>query len=173
MGLNDFSRRSRSSQQQHQQLFAQNEPKARVAQAVANYFQPYKTIEYAGSLQDETGGANENSQVEMEQRQRIFEEVIIQRIKIVQDFVKTKFEKLNKKIDTLKKTQKAGISLEAALGDKGEVQTTSNNPLIKALEESLKWKVEAESRKQGEVIAQIEERLSQNKRVFESMTDQY
>ena len=39
----------------------------------------------------------------MEQRQRIFEEVIIQRIKIVQDFVKTKFEKLNKKVDLVKK----------------------------------------------------------------------
>ena len=42
---------------------------------------------------------------------------------------------------------------------------------MKALEESLKWKVEAETRKQSEMIAQIEERLSQNKRVFESMTD--
>ena len=108
----------------------------------------------------------------MEQRQRIFEEVIIQRIKIVQDFVKTKFDKLNKRIDVVKKSQKQGLGLDT-IEDKGEIQTSQNNPLMKALEESLKWKVEAETRKQSEMIAQIEERLSQNKRVFESMTDQY
>ena len=82
----------------------------------------------------------------MEQRQRIFEEVIIQRIKIVQDFVKTKFDKLNKRIDVVKKSQKQGLGLDT-IEDKGEIQTSQNNPLMKALEESLKWKVEAETRK--------------------------
>lgn len=100
-------RRSRSSQQQHQQLFPTNDLQARLRSGVAAQFQPYRTIDYGGSIggqvQDETGGGNENAQVEMEQRQRIFEEVIIQRIKIVQDFVKTKFEKLNKKVDLVRK----------------------------------------------------------------------
>ena len=71
----------------------------------------------------------------MEQRQRIFEEVIIQRIKIVQDFVKNKFDKLNKRIDVIKKSQKQGLGLGLGLGldtteDKGEIQTSSNNPLM-------------------------------------------
>ena len=42
----------------------------RSLQGVANYFQPYRTIDYGGSIgapvQDETGGGNENAQVEME-----------------------------------------------------------------------------------------------------------
>ena len=84
--------------------------------------------------------------------------------------MKTKFDKLNKRIDVIKKYQKQGLGLDT-IEDKGEIQTSQNNPLMKALEESLKWKVEAETRKQSEMIAQIEERLSQNKRVFESMTD--
>ena len=70
----------------------------------------------------------------------------------------------------VKKSQKQGLGLDT-IEDKGEIQTSQNNPLMQALEESLKWKVEAETRKQSEMIAQIEERLSQNKRVFESMTD--
>ena len=65
----------------------------------------------------------------MEQRQRIFEEVIIQRIKIVQDFVKNKFDKLNKRIDVIKKSQKQGLGLDTT-EDKGEIQTSSNNPLM-------------------------------------------
>ena len=65
----------------------------------------------------------------MEQRQRIFEEVIIQRIKIVQDFVKNKFDKLTKRIDMIKKSQKQGFGLDNT-EDKGEIQTSSNNPLM-------------------------------------------
>ena len=40
--------------------------------------------------------------IEMDQRQRIFEEVIISRIKVVQDFVKQRYAKMNKDISDLK-----------------------------------------------------------------------
>ena len=40
--------------------------------------------------------------IEMDQRQRIFEEVIIQRIKVVQDFVKSKYGKLSHQMRDIK-----------------------------------------------------------------------
>ena len=43
---------------------------------------------------------------------------------------------------------------------------------MNALEESLKWKIEAHTRKQNEFLAQIDERISQNKRVIDAITDQ-
>ena len=42
---------------------------------------------------------------------------------------------------------------------------------MNALEESLKWKIEAHTRKQNEFLAQIDERISQNKRVIDAITD--
>ena len=41
----------------------------------------------------------------MDQRQRIFEEVIIARIKVVQDFVKNRYAKLSKHVKDIKDTQ--------------------------------------------------------------------
>ena len=43
--------------------------------------------------------------IEMDQRQRIFEEVIIARIKVVQDFVKQKYGKLSKQLREIKANQ--------------------------------------------------------------------
>lgn len=43
--------------------------------------------------------------VEMDQRQRIFEEVIISRVKVVQDFVKQKYCKLSKQMKDVKANQ--------------------------------------------------------------------
>ena len=40
--------------------------------------------------------------VEMDQRQRIFEEVIISRIKVVQDFVKQRYSKLHRQMHDIK-----------------------------------------------------------------------
>ena len=40
--------------------------------------------------------------IEMDQRQRIFEEVIISRIKVVQDFVKQRYGKLYKQMQDIK-----------------------------------------------------------------------
>ena len=47
----------------------------------------------------------------------------------MQDFVKNKFDKLNKRIDVIKKSQKQGLGLDTT-EDKGEIQTSSNNPLM-------------------------------------------
>ena len=41
----------------------------------------------------------------MDQRQRIFEEVIISRIKVVQDFVKQRYSKLSKSLHEIKANQ--------------------------------------------------------------------
>ena len=52
------------------------------------------------------GGAVQSADlIEMDQRQRIFEEVIISRIKVVQDFVKNRYTKLNKQVKDIKGTQ--------------------------------------------------------------------
>ena len=42
---------------------------------------------------------------------------------------------------------------------------------MNALEESMKWKIEAQSRKQSEMLAQMEERIQQNKRTSDAITD--
>ena len=47
-----------------------------------------------------------------------------------------------------------------------------DNPFLNAVEESVKWKIEAQNRKQNEWTAQIEERISQNKRFIDSITEQ-
>lgn len=43
---------------------------------------------------------------------------------------------------------------------------------MNALEESLKWKLEAQNRKQSEFLAQMDERITHNKRVTDAITDQ-
>ena len=78
----------------------------------------------------------------------------------MQDFVKTKFEKLNKKIDRVSKAQKAGVSIPTGESDSNVLSTVGkDHPIMNALEESLKWKVEAQNRKQSEMLAQMEDRI--------------
>ena len=58
------------------------------------------------------GGLQSPDLIEMDQRQRIFEEVIISRIKVVQDFVKNRYTKLNQSVKDLKQNSLlAGASM--------------------------------------------------------------
>ena len=52
----------------------------------------------SGAIADDSAGADP---VNLEQRQRIFEDVIIQRIKVLQEFVKLNVNKLDKRIGAL------------------------------------------------------------------------
>jgi len=51
------------------------------------------------------GGIQSADLIEMDQRQRIFEEVIIARIKVMQEFVKNRYAKLSKHVKDIKDTQ--------------------------------------------------------------------
>jgi hypothetical protein len=52
----------------------------------------------SGAIADDSAGADP---VNLEQRQRIFEDVIIQRMKVLQEFVKRNVNKLDKRIGAL------------------------------------------------------------------------
>ena len=103
------AKRSRSTQPGFQQ---------RVNTGVYNYFQGYRSMEGAAETRQNatTSADNKHSDprfeelvipsqpdmIEMDQRQRIFEEVIISRIKVVQDFVKQRYGKLHKQMADIK-----------------------------------------------------------------------
>ena len=57
---------------------------------------------YSNTVFEELAMPTQPDMIEMEQRQRIFEEVIISRIKVVQDFVKQRYGKLYKQMQDIK-----------------------------------------------------------------------
>ena len=98
--------------------------------------------------------------IEMEQRQRIFEEVIISRIKVVQDFVKQRYGKLYKQMQDMKSNAlvSGGSLREDQLLDKMQLDELAGKSqlsgaggkgtVIEVVEEALKWRLEANNRKQ-------------------------
>ena len=127
------------------------------------------------------GGMQQADLIEMDQRQRIFEEVIIARIKVVQDFVKNRYAKLSKHVKDIKDTQlitggslredqfnlagiqKGGHSIEAS-------QAGAKGTIIEVVEEALKWRLEANNRKQLELMDELIEKVGEQKRFIEVLS---
>ena len=134
--------------------------------------------------------------VELEQRQRIFEDVIIQRIKLVQEFVKHNSSKVNRRIDKLGTSMNAygqlpSASKGARAGSDGKdnrvrgdsvspgrqdnatpqdvLGNQSHSAIVEIIEEALKWRIQAQDRKVAERMAVLEDRVNQNKENIESL----
>lgn len=75
---------------------------------------------------------------DLEQRQKIFEDVIIQRIKILQNYVKTKIPKAPK--------DSASQRTDSKLLDE-KVSVPTKQEIENQVEEAVKWKLEATLRK--------------------------
>lgn len=111
--------------------------------------------------------------IEMDQRQRIFEEIIISRIKVVQDFVKQKFDKLSKQMRQTQRNQLIVSGTERLdLEDLKNpnltaAQAGSRGSIIEVVEEALKWRLEANNRKQAELMEELVEKTTANKKHIE------
>lgn len=115
---------------------------------------------YSNPVFEELAMPTQPDMIEMEQRQRIFEEVIISRIKVVQDFVKQRYGKLYKQMQDMKSNAlvSGGSLREDQLLDKMQLDELAGKShlsgaggkgtIIEVVEEALKWRLEANNRKQ-------------------------
>ena len=108
--------------------------------------------------------------IEMDQRQRIFEEVIISRIKVVQDFVKQKYGKLNQQFKDCRTSGLLASGNERLDFDDLNTgpgltssQAGTKGTIIEVVEEALKWRLEAYNRKQAEIMDDLVEKITQQK----------
>ena len=158
-----------------------------------NYLQNFRTLEGPNEGRQGAGTSADNKHanaifedlnmpsgpsadmMEMDQRQRIFEEVIISRVKVVQDFVKQRYNKLNKQMHEVKANQLVSGELhskEDQLLDKmhlddlmhkshlGLVSSTgTKGTIIEVVEEALRWRLEANNRKQNEIFEDLQEKV--------------
>ena len=115
--------------------------------------------------------------IEMDQRQRIFEEVIISRIKVVQDFVKQKVGKLNKEMRDCRTNQLIASSTEKFTMDdmKGPsanlmASQGTKGSIIEVVEEALKWRLEANNKKQSEIMENLVDKVNENKRLVDMLS---
>lgn len=102
---------------------------------------------------------------------------------MVQDFVKNRYNKLSKNLKDIKQNSLvAGASMRAEQLEMSDLnhgasntklttsQVGSKGTIIEVVEEALKWRLEANNKKQSEVVDDVREKVLEQKRGFEVLS---
>lgn len=127
--------------------------------------------------------------LELDNRQRIFEDIIIERTKVIQEFVKTKFGKLTQQIKEMRSGQKvaAALAQDGSLSiDQVELNSSKidakasviadnasiKGTIIEVVEDALKWRLEAHDKKNQEFFDQVTDKIGHYRRAFEVLSSE-